>query len=212
MRRQAILFDLDGTLVDSLPDIVASFRQAFTEQGLDAPPEAEVRARVGLPLETMIGDFASADRVPAVTDAYRRIYPQRFTEHSAPFPEVQEVLGTLRSRGYLLAVATTKRSATGLALVQAMGLAGLLDHVQGTDGFPAKPSPEVIQRALGVLGAEGLWMVGDTRHDVEAGRAAGLATYAVARAGSTHDHAALQAASPDRLEHSLSALLDLALG
>ncbi len=212
MPKQAILFDLDGTLVDSLPDIVASFRQAFTEHGLVAPPEAEVRAKVGLPLETMFGAFIAEDQVTGLADAYRRIYPQRFTEHSAAFPEVPEVLATLRSRGYLLAVATTKRSAMGQALVQAMGLAGSLDHVQGTDGFPAKPSPEVIHRALAALGAEGLWMVGDTRHDVEAGRAAGLATYAVARAGSTHDWAALQAATPDRLEHSLSPLLDLALG
>lgn len=210
MLPRAICFDLDGTLVDSLPDIIASFRQAFTELGLPVPDEDLVRGEVGLPLEDMYAVFAPASAVTALAAAYRRTYPLRFTEQSAPFPEVRPVLTALQARGYLLAVATTKRSPLARDLVAALGLDDLIDHVQGTDGFPHKPAPDVIHRALAALGAEGAWMVGDTRHDLEAGRAAGLATYGVARPGSSHDWDQLLAAGPDRLETSLLPLLEVA--
>lgn len=209
-RPRAIVFDLDGTLVDSLPDIVGAFQDAFGELGLAAPPAEAVRARVGLPLEAMYADFAPADRVSALADAYRRIYPQRFTRTSRPFPGVPELLAALRAHGFRLAVATTKRSDMATRFVAAMGLSEALDHVQGTDGFPHKPAPDVVLRALAALDADGAWMVGDTTHDVGAGKAAGLATYAVT--WGTHDADTLAAAAPDRLEPNLATLLDAVLG
>lgn len=209
-RPRAIVFDLDGTLVDSLPDIVGSFRDAFDELGLDAPPPAAVRERVGLPLEAMYAAFAPAEHVAALADAYRRIYPQRFTRTSRPFPGVPEVLAELRAAGFALAVATTKRTDMARRFVAAMGLDGALDHVQGTDGFPHKPAPDVVLRALAALDAEGTWMVGDTTHDVGAGKAAGLRTFAVT--WGTHDADTLAAAAPDRLEPNLATLPAAVLG
>lgn len=208
--RRAICFDLDGTLVDSLPDIVGSFQEALTKQGVPAPGDDEVRTMVGLPLEIMYRQVAPADLVPTLVAGYRRLYPQRFTDNSTVFPEAPQVLAELRRRGYLLAVTTTKRTDMAEALVSAMGLGEALDHVQGTDGFAAKPAPDVILRALDALGARGSWMVGDTTHDIGAGHAAGLSTYAVSRSGSTHDRQTLIAAAPDRLETSLTPLLDVA--
>jgi phosphoglycolate phosphatase len=209
-RPRAIVFDLDGTLVDSLPDIVGAFQDAFGELGL-APPDAEaVRRRVGLPLETMAAAFAPPERVAALAAAYRRLYPLRFTRTSRPFPGAREVLAELRGHGFRLAVATTKRSDMAVRFVAAMGLTDALDHVQGTDGFPHKPAPDVVRRALAALDAEGTWMVGDTTHDVGAGKAAGLATYAVT--WGTHDAATLAAARPDRLEPDLDTLVDAVLG
>lgn len=209
-RPRAIVFDLDGTLVDSLPDIVGSFQDAFTELGL-TPPEAEaVRVRVGLPLEVMYADFAPRERIAGLVDAYRRIYPQRFTRTSRPFPGVLEVLAELRGHGFRLAVATTKRSDMATRFVAAMGLTEALDHVQGTDGFPHKPAPDVVHRALAALDADGTWMVGDTTHDVGAGKAAGLATFAVT--WGTHDAEALAQAAPDRLEPDLATLVEAVLG
>jgi phosphoglycolate phosphatase len=209
-RPRAIVFDLDGTLVDSLPDIIGAFLDAFAE--LDVPPPAvgDVRDLIGLPLEQMYASFAPAELVAPLAAAYRRLYPLRFTRTSRPHPGVADALATLRARGYRLAVATTKRSDMAHRLVAAMGLMDALDHVQGTDGFPHKPAPDVIERALAALRADGVWMVGDTVHDVEAGRAAGLATYALT--WGTHDAARLRTARPDRLEDSLDALLEVTSG
>lgn len=209
-RRRAIVFDLDGTLVDSLGDILGAFRDAFAACGLPAPAAAAVREHVGLPLEDMYARFAPAGRVPALAAAYRELYPRRFTRSSRPFPGVPALLADLRRRGFALGVATTKRSDMARRFVAAMGLEDALDVVQGTDGFPHKPAPDVVLRALAALDADGVWMVGDTVHDVEAGRAAGLSTYAVT--WGTHDAARLAAARPDRLEANLDALLEAAGG
>ncbi|MBA2667843.1 MAG: HAD-IA family hydrolase [Trueperaceae bacterium] len=208
--RPAIVFDLDGTLVDSLPDILASFVHAFSTCGLAAPSQRELRDLIGLPLEGIFAEFARSDAVPALCAAYREHYPRHFTNHSRPFPGVVRVLEVLRRRGYLLAVATTKRTAMAERFVAAMGLTDHLDHVQGTDGFPHKPAPDVILRALGALRARGTWMVGDTVHDVEAGKAARLSTYALT--WGTHDAERLREAKPDRLCDAIEPLLDAVRG
>ncbi len=205
--RTAIVFDLDGTLVDSLPDIVVSFRYAFEELGLAPPDAAEVRAQVGAPLEDMVRAFAPPPRVDALCAAYRGHYRRHYADRSRPFPGVPELLAELGRRGHARIVATTKRSDMARAFVEAMGLAPLLEHVQGTDGFPHKPAPDVIERGLAAVPAVGLWMVGDTVTDVLAGRAAGLKTYAVS--WGTHPAERLRGAGPDALEPDLSALLAL---
>lgn len=206
--RRALVFDLDGTLIDSLPDIVWSFRAAFEAEAAPAPTEADVRALIGRPLEEMVAAFVSdgADVTP-ICDAYRRIYPLHFTERTRPFPGATEVLAEVRRRGWATAVATTKRTAMARRLVAALGLDAYLDHVQGTDDLPHKPAPDVIHAALAALGAEGAWMVGDTVSDLQAGRAAGLRTYAVS--WGTHDARRLAEAEPDALEPDLWRLLEL---
>ncbi|WP_434381968.1 HAD family hydrolase [Melittangium boletus] len=200
-----LVFDLDGTLVDSLPDIITSFQYGFGQLGLPVPSVAEVRPLIGHPLEAMYAQYAP-DHVTALCALYREHYPRHFTTRSRPFPGVVEVLTELRARGYTLAVATTKRTDMARRFVDAVGLAPALDHVQGTDGFPHKPAPDVIHRALAALGTQGLWMVGDTTHDILAGKAAGLRTYAVL--WGTHDEAQLAAVSPDLLRPTLTGLLE----
>jgi len=205
--RPVIVFDLDGTLVDSLPDIVASFLAAFDLVGLPQPDPDAVRATVGKPLEEMYAAFAPEAAVADLAAAYRRHYPLHFRDHSRPFPGVAELLTELGRRGFARAVATTKRTEMALRFVDAMGLTPLLDHVQGTDDIPHKPAPDVVLRAIDALGARGRWMVGDTVTDVQAGKAAGLRTYAVT--WGTHDRATLADARPDVLEPDLTRLLEV---
>lgn len=202
---RGILFDLDGTLVDSLPDIIDSFLYGFAHLGLPAPAYADVRALIGQPLDVMYAQFAP-EHVTTLCTAYREHYPRNFLNRSRAFPGVERVLRTLRERGYLLAVATTKRSDMARRFVDALGLGGLLDHVQGTDGFPHKPAPDVLHRALAALGTRGLWMVGDTTLDLRAGQAAGLRTYAVT--WGTHSPDELASATPDELQPDLERLLE----
>ena len=203
---KTIVFDLDGTLVDSLPDIIASFQYGFTSLGLPAPTDAEVRPLIGHPLEAMYTHFAPAHAASLCT-VYREHYARNFTNRSRPYPGVVELLRTLRERGYRLAIATTKRTDMARRFVEALGLTPALDYVQGTDGFPHKPAPDVIHRALAALGAaEGLWMVGDTTHDIQAGKAAGLRTYAVT--WGNHDAGTLATAAPDELQPDLGRLLE----
>jgi phosphoglycolate phosphatase len=201
---KTIVFDLDGTLVDSLADIIHSFRRGFEVYGLPVPTEDEVRPEIGKPLEMMYEVFAPS-HVRELCLAYRSYYPEHW-DHSSLYPGVRELLLELRRRGYRSAVATTKMTAMAKGLAGAVGLSELVDYIQGTDGFPPKPAPDVVFKAIAGAGGEGLWMVGDTTLDVLAGKAAGLKTYAVS--WGTHGKEALASARPDILAPDLSLLLE----
>ena len=204
---KGIIFDLDGTLVDSLPDILNSFCYAFEAVGLPIPEKDVVREQLGKPLWDMYCEFAPIETVSELVAAYRVHYPRHFLDHSRLFPGVESVLSQLRNLDFSLAVATTKRTSSAREFTNALGLDAYFDHVQGTDDFPHKPCPDVIFRALKELGKPGLWMVGDSSTDIEAGKAAELSTYAVT--WGAHDAKRLRRANPDALEPNLDRLLEL---
>jgi phosphoglycolate phosphatase len=110
--------------------------------------------------------------------SYRTIYPARGHAATACYPGVQD---GLRALGGLKATATTKGTPTTRAVLEQFGLLPYFDHIQGTDGFPCKPAPDVLLRALGALGAkpEDCLFVGDSAADMEAGRRAGVTICAV---------------------------------
>lgn len=202
---KTVVFDFDGTLVDSSRDIAECFCNSLSQLGLEAPPLEAVYPLIGQPLHEMFAVFAKTEYIDTLISTYRATYPSVWTEHTRPFPGVTQVLLVLRMRGYRLAVATTKGSDTVRSIAAQLGLDTYFDYLQGTDGFAHKPAPDVVVRALAGAGGTGGWMVGDSVADIEAGKAAGLQTYAVT--WGSHDEAALQIAEPDALEPNLNSLL-----
>lgn len=175
------LFDVDGTLTDSAEDICGSVEVVLDRHGYPPQPFERLRSYIGRHLTDLFVDLVpgiTGPQVERLIGDYREVYWAR--EHNATrlFPGVAETLGQL---GGLKSTATTKGTPTTRVVLEKFGLLGYFDHVQGTDGFPAKPSPEVIHRSLDLFGldAREALMVGDAPADIAAARAAGVTVCAV---------------------------------
>lgn len=206
-RRAGVVFDLDGTLVDSFADISAAFCRSFASAGCASPDPADVRPLIGLDLRDMYQRFVDVALVDDLIAAYRADYAERCADSTHPFPGITTLLDDLGTAGTPRAVATTKTTWMARTVAEKVGLSGRLDHVQGTDGFAYKPAPDVVLHAMSALGGSATWMVGDSWLDIEAGRAAGLRTCAVTWGVS--DLGVLEAARPDALVHTVDALREV---
>ncbi len=210
VRFPVVLFDLDGTVVDSGAIILASMRHATREVlGRDFADE-ELLASVGGPgLEAQMRALAP-ERVDELMRVYRA-HNEPLHRSLACCTGMDEVLVRLRAEGRRLGVVTAKRRATVELAFAAVPLGHLFETVVGGDETAhAKPDPEPILLALERLEAPACAAayVGDSPFDVRAARAAG--THAVAVAwGGIHDRAALEAAGPDAVVDSPAELLEL---
>lgn len=205
----AIVFDLDGTLVDSFDDISAAFCRSFHVIGVEPPAVDTVRTLIGKPLRDMYAPWVPADAIEALVAEYRRDYAERCADRTRPYPGIVELLEALRAQGHPLAVATTKTTWMARTVMGRLGIEAHVDHVQGTDDFPHKPAPDVITHALARLDRPGAWMIGDAVTDIAAGRAAGLRTCAVT--WGVHDEDQLRAAAPDEVVTTVEELQVLLL-
>lgn len=212
----AILFDLDGTLVDSAEDIRAALRDAFGALGLELGDRLGALVD-GSSLESIfereVPGGSAADLAQFVA-TYRASYARDLTGRTHLFPGVRELLDRLaRDEPRVpLGVATSKRSDTARAVLDALGIADRFAVVRGTGGtdLPEKPAPDLllaVARELGAVASLSV-MVGDTPRDVHAGRRAGMRTVAVTWGMATR--ADLVAADPhhviERVEDLLGAL------
>ncbi|MGH9647810.1 MAG: HAD family hydrolase [Bryobacteraceae bacterium] len=183
------LFDVDGTLMDSAPDICAAQRQMLAANGVDVSPEF-LRRYIGRQLTDLFRELGfAADAMESLTQSYRTIYWDRKHAGTRVFPGVAEMLDSLGGRKSTATIKTTK---TTRGVLEQFGLIQHFDHVQGTDGFPGKPEPDVILASLRALGAspEQCLMVGDAASDMEAGRRAGVRTCAVRWGYGNHEEMA----------------------
>ena len=180
-----ILFDLDGTLTDSAPDIFNSITYALGKFGVEAPGPQGLRKCVGPPLSYSFHTFFgfSGQGLADVLQAYQEYYqPHGMFENSA-FPGIEDCLRRLRDAGYTLAVASSKRDEQVEKVVGYFGLDKYFHFMAGSidaQGRPDKPSViRYIIDALPIPDVSRALMVGDRRYDVEGARECGVDTAGV---------------------------------
>jgi phosphoglycolate phosphatase len=175
------LFDVDGTLVDSAVDICGAIQGVLASTRQNAVSDEFLRSYIGRHLLDLFQDLLpelTREQVDQMIADYRRIYLARQHSLTRRYPGVAEALAALPGRK---STATTKGTPTTRAVLEMFGLLPYFDHVQGTDGFPAKPEPDVILASLKVFDAKpgDCLFIGDSPADMEAGRRAGVKTCAV---------------------------------
>ncbi len=180
---ELVIFDLDGTLIDSAAGTLASFRYAMAAVGAEVPSGDLVTRIVGPPLnDTMHSLGLGGDRAEAAICAYRADYTRRGWAMSTLFDGIGELLADLRSGGVRLAVATSKPEPTARRILRHFGVADAFEVIAGArmDGTGADKA-EVLGRALAQLKpATGcVVMVGDRAHDVEGAAQHGIDTVVV---------------------------------
>jgi len=147
-----ILFDCDGTLVDSHAAIVDAMQQAFTDSGLTAPSSAAVTEIIGLSLAEAVAQLAPDDEMHADIIA---LFRQRYTAGESTlklYPKVKETLLDLRQRGYWLGIVTGKSRTGLLRVLQAFDLADLFFVLRTADCCPSKPHPAMVLESMQELG------------------------------------------------------------
>lgn len=183
-----VLFDVDGTLVDSQNAITGAMNEAFSGAGLPVPPRGAILSIVGLSLDRAMAQLApEADAAThaALVDGYKHAYmtsrQAAGAAHSPLYPGARAVLDTLNAvPEYLLGVATGKSKRGVDALIAAHGLDCFVTR-QVADHHPSKPHPSMVLTAMEETGVlpEHTVMIGDTSYDIDMGRAAGVCTIAV---------------------------------
>jgi phosphoglycolate phosphatase len=184
-----VVFDLDGTLVDTAPDLVATLNVILGREGLPPVDYEAARNMVGGGARVMLerGLTASGKNLPtAAVDALTRDFVEHYAAHiadtSRPFPGLEAALDTLSGRGYRLAVCTNKLEWLSVRLLDALNLSKRFRAICGADTFGiSKPDPEIQRRTVARAGdaAGGAVMVGDSLMDIATARAAGIPVVAV---------------------------------
>lgn len=179
---QAVIFDLDGTLLDSNDLHVAAWDEAFRHFGKHFPME-ELRKQIGKGSDQYLPEFLSPDELSKLgkpIDEYRSaLFRKKYLPLVKPFPKVRELFERIRADGKRIALATSSHEEDVKTYTELAGIDGLFDsQVTADEAGESKPAPDVFQKALDKLKLSGdqAIAVGDTRFDVEAAKKIGLQT------------------------------------
>ncbi len=184
-----IVFDLDGTLVDTAPDLIETLNVVFRSEGLPAVPYDAARLAIGGGAKRMIVRGLEAEGRAVEPDLVERLFVQfidyysaHIADRSRPFPGLEPALDSLSARGFILAVCTNKLEGLSLQLLKTLGLTDRFAAICGQDTFGIqKPDPVILQRTIERAGGAPARavMIGDSETDILTARAAGIPVVAV---------------------------------
>jgi phosphoglycolate phosphatase len=203
---------LDGTLIDSSRDLIEATVHSLKRLGLEPPPDEVILGFVGGGarglLQGSMGQAATAERLQDGLEIFLSYYGEHLLDNTQPYPGVREVLEHFSSKR--LAVVTNKPEAFSRTILEGLDLARYFHPILGFESVERKkPHPEGLLRVLDEWGLEAseAVMVGDSPHDILAGRAAGMATVACAYGFKPLEEIA--AAKPDHIIQDIGQLKDL---
>jgi phosphoglycolate phosphatase len=189
MAASLVVFDLDGTLVDTAPDLVGTLNVIFARQGLPAVPYEAARNMVGGGARLLIerglvaeGRAVAGPHLDQLVREFIDYYAAHIADHSRPFPGLEAALDRLAAAGFRFAVCTNKLEWLSVRLLEALGLAQRFVAICGADTFGVqKPNPEFLRRTIGRAGGDPARavMVGDSINDISPAHAAGIPVVAV---------------------------------
>jgi phosphoglycolate phosphatase len=189
MPAPTIIFDLDGTLVDTAPDLIDTLNVIFAREGLPSVPYEAARNAIGGGAKTMIargiqaeGRILSAQKLEQMFADFITYYSDHVADRSQPFPGVIDALDTLAARGCRFAVCTNKLEQLSVLLLGKLKLADRFVAICGQDTFGMqKPDPEILRRTVAAAGGnlQRAIMIGDSNTDIRTARAAGVPVIAV---------------------------------
>lgn len=181
---QAILFDLDGTLLDSAPDLAAAINRVQNDCGIVATPYEQLRcvASAGAPglIRVAFGIEPDHANYPRLADAFIQYYAAASTVKSTLFDGIVELLNLLHTRHIPWGIVTNKKERLTLPLVKAIGLEKAASIISGDTTARPKPHPEPVLEAARQIGVppQACWFIGDDPRDIQAGKTAGTLTIA----------------------------------
>ena len=211
-----VIFDCDGTLVDSQHVIVGAMQMAFATTSFACPPDDDIRGIIGLSLPEAIGTLAppcETDEIERLSDAYKAAFTeQRLAPdfHEPLFDGAREILQALASRDDILLGVATGKSRRGVDnLFKREGLADYFISIQTADDAPSKPHPGMIDNAVRETGVDrrNVMMIGDTTFDVEMARNADVGAIGVC--WGYHEPDRLQQAGAHRLINAFDEIHEL---
>ena len=180
----SLLFDLDGTLVDTAPDLLAALNAVLASERRKSIDPQSLRHMVGHGARVLIeramaatGDPVSASRLPELIDRFIAHYRNHIADHSRPFPQVEETLAVLRRGGLRLAVLTNKPQVLTEPILETLGLTNHFGVICGAGRYDYnKPDARVVRHVVDELGGDigRTAMIGDSAVDVATARAAGI--------------------------------------
>jgi phosphoglycolate phosphatase len=184
-----LVFDLDGTLIDTAPDLVETLNVIFAREGLPPVPFAKARKLIGGGARAMIvrgveaeSRLLSATQIERLFDEFIAYYTEHIADRSRPFPGLTETLDTLAQQGHRFAVCTNKLERLSVRLLQQLDLASRFAVICGQDTFGVqKPDPDALRRTILAAGGspERAILIGDSETDVRTAKSAGIPIVAV---------------------------------